>query len=91
MKVQNNGVNSILNQYNKVKSQTKPKKVQDFGKEKIEISTKSKEVEKLAKKISLMPKMRSEVVQRVKREIESGNYPIDVEKIAQAIINDIII
>jgi flagellar biosynthesis anti-sigma factor FlgM len=91
MKVQNNGVNSILNQYNKVKSQTKPKKVQDFGKEKMEISTKSKEVEKLAKKISLMPKIRSEVVERVKREIESGNYPVDVDKIAQAIINDIVV
>jgi flagellar biosynthesis anti-sigma factor FlgM len=91
MKVQNNGINSILNQYNKVKAQSKPKKVQSFGKEKMEISAKSKEVEKLAKKISLMPKIRSEVVQRVKREIESGNYPVDVDKIAQAIINDIVV
>ncbi len=91
MKIEGNKVNAILGQYQKIESKTKKRNRIHYGKEKIEISPKSKEVEKLAKKIKLMPQIRSEVVQKVRREIENGNYPIDVDKIANSILKDLII
>jgi negative regulator of flagellin synthesis FlgM len=91
MKIEGNKINAIVGQYQKIESKTRKRKRIHYGKEKIEISPKSKEIEKLAKKIKLMPQIRSEVVQRVRREIENGNYPVDVDKIANSIVKDLII
>lgn len=91
MKIQGSKIGSIVNQYNNMKSEAKKGKSLNYGSEKIEISSGSKEVKKLTEKIKLMPKVRAEVVQKVRAEIENGNYPIDVDKIAQSILNNLVI
>jgi negative regulator of flagellin synthesis FlgM len=89
MKIEGNKINAIVGQYKKIESNTKKKERVNYGKEKIEISSKSKEIEKLAKKIKLMPRVRTEVVQRIRKEIENGNYPVNVDKVASAIVRDL--
>ncbi len=91
MKIQGSKMGPIINQYNNMKNKAKKARGLNFGNEKIEISSGSKEVEKLTEKIKLMPKIRAEVVQKVRAEIENGNYPIDVDKIAQSILNNLVI
>ncbi len=91
MKIEGSKINPMINQYKEISNRAPKKKPKNFGKEKAEFSSKSKEVEKLAKKVQIMPEVRAKVVEKIKREIENGHYPIDVNKIAQSIVDTLVI
>ncbi len=54
--------------------------------DKKEISTKARDLNAIAELLDAVPEIRTEMVIRLKEEIERGNYDIDAEKVAEGMI-----
>lgn len=57
--------------------------------DKVQISSRAKEIAELMAVINQMPDIRAEKVAEIKKAIESGNYTINPTKIAESILNEI--
>ncbi len=54
--------------------------------DKKDISAKAKDLNAIAGLLDAVPEIRSELVIRLKEEIEKGNYDVDAEKVAEGMI-----
>jgi len=59
------------------------------SKDKISLSGKAKEINELKRIISDLPETRSDRIEALKKAIESGNYTIDAQKIAQKMLEEL--
>lgn len=57
--------------------------------DRVNISSKAREIAELMSVLSQMPDVRAEKVAEIKKAIESGNYNINPAKIAESILNEI--
>ncbi len=57
--------------------------------DRVDISSKAREIAELMSVLSQMPDIRAEKVAEIKKAIESGNYEINPTKIAESILNEI--
>jgi len=60
-----------------------------FASDRVDISSKAREIAELMSVLSQMPDIRAEKVAEIKKAIESGNYEINPTKIAESILNEI--
>lgn len=82
MKITSIGVNGI-NPYNKQQVNIKPKETKPNVTDKIEISTTAKE---LSTSLNYSTD-RAQKVQKLKEEIQSGEYKVDTHKVAEDLLN----
>ncbi len=57
--------------------------------DRIDISSRAREIAELMSALSQMPDVRAEKVAEIKKAIEAGNYDINPAKIAESILNEI--
>jgi negative regulator of flagellin synthesis FlgM len=57
--------------------------------DRVDISSKAREIAEIMSVLSQMPDIRAEKVAEIKKAIESGNYDINPAKIAESILNEI--
>lgn len=89
MRIQNNSVNKILNIYNNASKVDQTKKT---GKEKksdqLNISNRAREFQVAMEQIKNQPDIRAEKVAAIKKQVESGTYKVDAQKIADKMMQD---
>lgn len=83
------GVNNILNNYNTQKVTQTDNKKKVKGKDVFDISSTAKEYQIAKKALSQNPDIREDKVQDIKRRIETGNYNINAQEIADKIVDKI--
>jgi len=86
------GIKKILDENEKI-NRKKLKKEINNGKaseDKVKFSDTLKEAEKLVIDILDYPENRTEKIQKLKEMIKSGNYNVDVHKLADKIVEDLI-
>ena len=90
MKINNNNISKMLSAYNKQSLNTSKLKENESTrlkrKDEINISDEAKEIQSLMKKLKDMPEVRQEKINEIKEKINSGNYEIDPEKIAEKML-----
>jgi len=90
MKINNNNISKMLSAYNKQNLNTTKTKENESTrlkrKDEINISDEAKEIQSLMKKLKDMPEVRQEKINEIKEKINSGNYEIDPEKIAEKML-----
>jgi negative regulator of flagellin synthesis FlgM len=59
--------------------------------EKVELSQKSKEIQKIKKLAEESPEIREKKVAELKQKIEQGTYNVKGEKVAQKILEDLLL
>ncbi len=59
--------------------------------EKVDLSNKAKDIQKIKQVLDQTPEVRDEKVQELKRQIESGSYAIDPGKIADKMLGESLI
>ncbi len=93
MKIQDidTGIKKVLEDNEKVKEKIRPeeKKINSSS-DKVNFSDTLKEAEKLVIDILDYPENRTEKIEKLKEMIKSGNYNIDVHKLADKIVEDLI-
>jgi len=85
-----------LTQGNKANPADKPPGVQEGQKagvagDKVEISSQSRELQKIHDILAQTPDIRSEKVAALKKAIEEGRYQVSAENIAQKMIQEILV
>lgn len=83
------GVNNILNNYNTQKIAQTDNKKKVKGKDVFDISSTAKEYQIAKKALSQSPDIREDKVQDIKRRIETGNYNMNAQEIADKIVDKI--
>jgi flagellar biosynthesis anti-sigma factor FlgM len=86
------GIKKILNENEKV-NKKKAKNIKENGnasEDKVNFSDTLKEAEKLVIDILDYPENRTEKIEKLKEMIRSGNYNVDVHKLADKIVEDLI-
>ena len=85
------GIKKILEKNEKVeKRKSKESDNHVESKDRVNFSDTLKEAEKLVIDILDYPENRTEKIEKLKEMIKSGNYNVDVHKLADKIINDLI-
>ena len=59
--------------------------------EKVDLSTKAKDIQQAKNAVNQLPDVREEKVQEVKTQVDKGTYKVDAGKIADKMVNDSII
>lgn len=59
--------------------------------ERVDLSAKAKEIQKIRKMLDGIPEVREEKVQALKNQIAQGSYRIDTDKIAERMVEDSLI
>ncbi len=96
MKISDNAVNAGQQAYAREMEATKPPELTkeetpktDAPKaieDKVSLSTNARDIQVAKNAVEAAPEIREETVQDVKKDVESGNYKIDSEKIADKIV-----
>jgi negative regulator of flagellin synthesis FlgM len=60
------------------------------GTEQIDISSKAKDIQKATEAVNAAPDIRIEKVDQIKEKIESGNYNVSTEQLAEKILKNMI-
>ena len=86
----------IIQQYQKIDSAKnegdKPAGAEKtIATEKVDLSNKAKDIQKIKQVLDQTPEVRDEKVKELKRQIESGNYAIDPGKIADKMLGESLI
>ena len=58
------------------------------GEEKVQLSTRAKDIQRIKKIINTVPDIRTEKVNQLKRSIEDGTYNVKGEKVAEKMIRE---
>lgn len=61
----------------------------DDRNDKISVSGKAKEINELKRLINELPEIRTDRIEALKKAIESGNYNIDSQKIAEKLLEEL--
>lgn len=95
MKISESNINIGQQAYAKEVESARPQEVQpgkaeqtekkNVIEDKVSLSTDAKDMQVALNAIEEAPEVREEVVQDIKKEVESGNYKIDSDKIADKI------
>lgn len=89
MRIQNDGINKILNIYKNQGNVSKTNKLQKSDKrDELNISNEAHEFQLAMKAVKDQPEIREKKVEELKRQIESGTYSVDAKKIAEKMMND---
>lgn len=72
-------------------SETQPQGTSSTTGERVDLSSKAKDIQQIKQIIDQAPDVRTDKVQELKQKIESGNYDIDAEKIAEKIVAESLI
>ena len=73
----------------KAGSQTqKPEKQASSGEEKVELSAKARDIQKIKKALDNVPDIRGEKVAQLKRSIEEGTYNVKAENVARKMLKE---
>ncbi len=56
--------------------------------EKVDLSTKARDVQQIKNALAKLPEIREEKVQELKRDIEAGTYNVSGEKIAEKMVGE---
>ncbi|HSH37047.1 flagellar biosynthesis anti-sigma factor FlgM [Schnuerera sp.] len=84
-----NKTDKVLQIYNDMKNnKIKPNK-NTFGKDELKVSEKAIDYQFAMNKLKEIPDIRKEKVEKIKREIVSGNYNVDGQKIAEKMFEGI--
>ena len=59
--------------------------------EKVDLSTKAKDIQQIKKIIDAIPDIREDKVQELKRQIESGKYTVDADQLAEKMAGESLI
>lgn len=90
MRINNDGINKMLNIYNR--NQGNVDNTNKTGKSKkldqLDISSNARDFQIAMEEVKKQPDVREEKVARIKRQIESGTYEIDAKKIADKMMQD---
>ena len=86
------GIKKILDENEKVNRKKAKKEIKngEASEDKVKFSDTLKEAEKLVIDILDYPENRTEKIQKLKEMIRSGNYNVDVHKLADKIVEDLI-
>lgn len=89
MRINNDGINKMLNIY---KNQEKVSQTDKLGKmrkaDQLNISSDARDFQLAMKAVKDNPDIREEKVLEIKRQIESGTYQVDTKKIAGKMVQD---
>ncbi|WP_130805941.1 flagellar biosynthesis anti-sigma factor FlgM [Senegalia massiliensis] len=88
MKIFNNNINKIQNAYNNNKTKIS-KDVKADKKDQFIISEQGKMIQKAVKMAKDSPDIRKEKIEKIKTQMNSGNYNVDSKLVAQKILEDI--
>jgi len=94
--LKNDPVIQYLNQGNKASHADKPPRLQEGEKagiagDKVEISSQSRDLKKMQDILAQTPDIRSEKVSALKKAVEEGRYQVSAEKVAQKMIEEILV
>ncbi len=94
--LKNDPVIQYLNQGNKVNLADKPSGLQEREKagvsgDKVEISSQSRDLNKVQDILAQTPDVRSEKVAALKKAVEEGRYQVSAENIAQKMIQEVLV
>ncbi len=85
----------IIQQYQRGESLNPPADKQAgpgvAAEEKVDLSTRARDIQLAQKAVANLPDMREEKVRELKAQIEKGTYQIDSDKVAQKIVRDSLI
>ncbi|WP_236914381.1 flagellar biosynthesis anti-sigma factor FlgM [Clostridium sp. Cult2] len=80
-----NKTDKVLQIYNDMRSNKIKPNRNTFGKDELEVSEKAKDYQFAINKLKEVPDIRKDKVEKIKREIASGSYNVEGEKIAEKI------
>lgn len=80
-------VTNAMNTYKKQVAKVDAIKKQDLAQDKIEISSSAKQFQLAFAAIKNQPDTRTQLVQELKAKVESGQYRVAAEDIAEAMLN----
>jgi len=88
-----NGENYIKNINDQREIETSSKKASraagsEYQEDKVVLSSKIREIQEAKKLLSLVPDIREEKIDKIKKQIENGTYQIEGEKIAGKMISE---
>lgn len=87
MRIVSNSINiNLLNKYSNENKKVLSKNTESTF-DKIEISSKAKDVQKTLKHLKSVPEVREDKIKLIKEQIESNNYRIDSYKIAKNMLD----
>ncbi|MBI5575322.1 MAG: flagellar biosynthesis anti-sigma factor FlgM [Deltaproteobacteria bacterium] len=58
--------------------------------DKVDLSGKAREIRELAGIVNSLPEVRTEKVEGIKAKVDSGEYVVDTDKVAEKIIDEIV-
>lgn len=89
MRIQNDGINKILNIYKNQGNVSKTNKLQKSDKrDELNISNEAHEFQLAMKAVKEQPEIREEKVNELKKQVENGTYKVDARKIAEKMMSD---
>ena len=59
-----------------------------MGEEKVELSSRAKDIQRIKNAVANVPEVRAEKVSRLKRSIEEGTYNVKGEEVARKIVKE---
>ncbi|ADL11795.1 flagellar biosynthesis anti-sigma factor FlgM [Acetohalobium arabaticum] len=93
MKISNEQLSQVLKTYNQKKaskSNSEAKKSKNKG-DKLFISSDAKEMQEAKKALESQPEVRREKVERLKKQIKTGNYNVSGEEVADKMLSRTIV
>lgn len=89
MRIQNDGINKILNIYKNQGNISKTNKSDKTNRrDELNISNEAHEFQLAMKSVKEQPEIREKKVEELKRQIKAGTYKVDAKKIAEKMMND---
>ena len=90
MKIFGNRIENILNIYRKSGNTKKVNKTQQTKKpDQVNISNTARDCQFAINEVKKLPEIRTEKVEEIKRQIQTGTYEINADKIAEKIIESV--
>lgn len=90
MKITNNKIQNVLQTYkNQQVNKNGLKSSRLNKKDQLNLSSEAKDFQIAMKALSSTPDIRKDKIEKIKKDIETGNYQIDSEKIVEKIIGNI--
>ncbi|MBM7623028.1 flagellar biosynthesis anti-sigma factor FlgM [Sporohalobacter salinus] len=91
MKISSEQLGQVLKVYNQKKSSKSTSEAKKTKGDKLSISTGAKELQEAKKALKNQPQIRKEKVERLKKQIKTGNYNVSGEEVAEKMLSRTIV
>jgi negative regulator of flagellin synthesis FlgM len=75
----------------KKEAETQPGGMSSTMTERVDLSSKAKDIQQIKQIIEETPDVRMDKIQELKQQIETGNYKVDAEKVAEKLVTESLI